>query len=152
MRTGLIAALARTEEGTLRADLPLAGRSVLAWQVALLREFGAERIICLCEGTAGEVLRLQHEVESASAAFHALNGFAALPALVRAEDELIILRDGLVPDLALAREMIGGRAMKGGAPPCKRVSLACPPITRWLPPTPKISNGSMRPAIGPDYW
>jgi hypothetical protein len=134
MRTGLIAALARTEEGTLRADLPLAGRSVLAWQVALLREFGAERIICLCEGTAGEVLRLQHEVESASAAFHALNGFAALPALVRAEDELVILRDGLVPDLALAREMLGGRAMKGGGAALQK-AVACLPADHPLAAT-----------------
>lgn len=107
MRTGLIAALARTESGVLRAELPLAGRSVLAWQVALLRELGAERIICLCEGAVGEVLNLQHAVEATGAAFHALNGFAALPALIRAEDELIILRDGLVPDPDQARAVVG---------------------------------------------
>lgn len=106
MRTGLIAALARTEAGGLRAELPLAGRSVLAWQVALLRDLGAERIMCLCDSATGEVLRLQHMVEASGAAFHALKGFAALPALVRAEDELIILRDGLVPDLTLARALV----------------------------------------------
>lgn len=107
MRTGLIAALARTDTGALRAELPLAGRSVLGWQVALLRELGAERIVCLCNGAAGEILRLQHEVEASGAGFHALTGFAALPALVRAEDELIILRDGLVPDSELVRTLVG---------------------------------------------
>ena len=107
MRTGLIAAITRTDTGALRAELPLAGRSVLAWQVDLLRMFGVERIVCLCEGAAGEVLRLQHEVEASGASFHALKGFAALPALVRAEDELIILRDGLVPDAALVCALAG---------------------------------------------
>lgn len=101
MRIGLIAALARTPEGGLRAQLPMAGRSVLAWQVDLMQTVGAERIICLCESTSGAVLGLQHAVEARGGSFHLLNGFAALPALVRAEDELIVLRDGLVPDPAL---------------------------------------------------
>lgn len=98
MRTGLIAAQSRTAAGDLRAHLRLAGRSVLAWQVDLLRSMGAERIICLCDDATGEILPMQHEVEAAGGSFHALKGFAALPALVRAEDELIVLRDGLVPD------------------------------------------------------
>jgi len=113
MRTGLIAALQPTEAGALRADLPLAGRSVLAWQVALLQSMGVERVLCLCANTGGEVLRLQHMVEAGGAAFHALSGFAALPALVRAEDDLIILRDGLLPDPALVRALVGdGPALK----------------------------------------
>lgn len=101
MRIGLIAAVTRTGAGDLRAELPLAGRSVLGWQVDMLRMLGAERVLCLTESATGEVLRLQHEVERAGGAFHALQGFSAIPALVRAEDELIILRDGLVPDPAL---------------------------------------------------
>lgn len=106
MRTGLIAAVARTDAGDLRAELPFAGRSVLAWQVALLRDLGVERILCLCQTTTGEVLRLQHEVEATDAAFHALKGFGAIPALVRAEDDLVILRDGLLPDPAVTRRLV----------------------------------------------
>lgn len=98
MRTALIAALRRTGSGALRAELPLAGRSVLARQVDLLRAQGCERILCLCERVEGEVLRLQHEVEAAGGAFQALRGFLHLPALVRADDELVILADGLLPD------------------------------------------------------
>lgn len=120
MRLGLISALNRTEAGGLRAELPLAGRSVLAWQVDLLRTQGVERVLCLCDGATGEVLRLQHEVEATGAAFHALKGFAALAALVRAEDELIILRDGLVPDPVLARTLVEA----GRAPP--RVIVCLP--------------------------
>lgn len=111
MRVGLIAAVTRTETGSLRAELPLAGQSVLSWQVDLLQMLGAERVLCLTEGALGEVLRLQHGVEATGAKFHALQGFAAIPALVRAEDDLIVLRDGLVPDPLLMRDLFGDGEM-----------------------------------------
>lgn len=101
MRIGLIAALKRTPEGVLRAELPLAGRSVLAWQAALMQALGAERLLCLTDTAGPEIIALQHAIEEGGASFHALKGFAALPALVRAEDDLIVLADGLVPDPAL---------------------------------------------------
>jgi len=108
MRIGLISALRRSADGTLRAELPLAGRSVLGWQVALLQSLGVERVICLTASASGNVLDLQHNVEAGGAAFHSLKGFAALPALVRAEDDLIILNDGLVPDAAVVGALLGG--------------------------------------------
>lgn len=107
MRIGLIAAREPTPAGNLRAALPLAGQPVLLWQAALLRDLGAQRVICLCHSTGGAVLALQHFVEGEGAAFHALKGFAALPALVKAEDDLIILRDGLVPDRVVVDSMLG---------------------------------------------
>lgn len=107
MRVGLISALRRTREGTLRADLTLAGRNVLAWQVALLQSLGVERVLCLTDGTASAaILSEQHNVEARGGAFHVLKGFAALPALVRAEDDLIILTDGLVPSPEVVRTLI----------------------------------------------
>lgn len=109
MRVGLVSALRRTAEGTLRAELSLAGRSVIAWQVALLQSLGVERVICLAGSAAGPaLLPVQHDVEAGGAAFHALKGFAALPALVRAEDDLIIMADGLVPDPAVVTALLGG--------------------------------------------
>ncbi len=110
MRIGLIAALRRSEDAGLRATLPLAGRSVLAWQAALLQSLGAERVLCLTDSTtaSGDVLQLQHVLETGGTSFHALKGFAAIPALVRAEDDLIILADGLVPDPAVVRAVLGG--------------------------------------------
>lgn len=109
MRIGLISALRRSLDGTPRAELTLAGRSVLAWQVALLQALGAERVICLTDNAAGPaILPMQHNVEAGGAAFHVLKGFAALPALVRAEDDLVIIADGLVPDPAVVRALLGG--------------------------------------------
>ena len=106
MRAALIAALRQTPDGTLRAELSLAGRSVLARQVDWLRSIGCEQIWCLCERVDGEVLRLQQEIEAAGGSFQPLRGFLQLPALVRAEDELVILADGLLPDPALGAALL----------------------------------------------
>lgn len=110
MRIGLIAALRPSEDGALRAAQPLAGRSVLAWQAGLLRSLGVERVLCLIDGATAsdDILQLQHALEAEGVQFHALKGFAAIPALVRAEDDLVILLDGLVPDPAVVRAVIGG--------------------------------------------
>lgn len=109
MRIGLISALRRSKGGDPRAELTLAGRSVLAWQVALLRTLGVERVICLADSAASPaILSVQHDVEADGVAFHLLRGFAALPALVRAEDDLVIIADGLLPDPAAVKAVLGG--------------------------------------------
>ncbi len=109
MRIGLIAALRRSEDAGLRAALPLAGRSVLAWQAALLQSLGVERVLCLTDSVTAsdELLQLQHALETGGIAFHALKGFAAIPALVQAEDDLVILADGLLPDPVTVRAVLG---------------------------------------------
>ncbi|MFN4239738.1 MAG: hypothetical protein ACK4E5_03745 [Erythrobacter cryptus] len=107
MRIALLTALSTTETGALSAELPLAGRPLLAWQAALLRKAGAERVICLCRERCDGVLAAQHETEAAGAQFHALARFAALPALVRAEDTLIVLREGILPDPAALFGLLG---------------------------------------------
>ena len=96
----------------MRAGLPLAGRSVLARQVDLLRSAGCERILCLCDAPDAEMLRVQQSVEAGGGSFQALRGFLHLPALVRVEDELVILADGLLPDPALVAQLFAG-----GSPP-----------------------------------
>ena len=98
MRTALLAALARTDTGELRAELELGGRSVLAWQVELARALECERIVCLCDNAGGEVLAMQRMVERAGGQFHAIRGSLQLASIVRADDELVMLLDGLVPD------------------------------------------------------
>ncbi len=108
MHIGLIAALRRTDDGPLRASLPLAGRSVIAWQAALLQSLGVERVLCLAEAPCEEVLALQQALEAQGVQFHALKGFAAIPALVRADDDLVIIADGLVPDPSVVVAELGG--------------------------------------------
>ena len=107
MRIGLIAALRPSADGIARTELTFAGSSVLARQASLLLALGVERVVCLTAGPSPEVLRLHHQVEAGGASFHALTSFAALPALVRAEDDLIILADGLVPDVDAVQRLLG---------------------------------------------
>jgi hypothetical protein len=113
MRTALIAALKRTGSGTLRAGLPIAGLTVLARQIDLLRASGCERFLCLCDTPGDEVLRAQQTVEAGGGTFQALRSFLHLPALVRAEDELVILADGLLPDPAVVKRLFAD----GPSPP-----------------------------------
>lgn len=108
MRIGLIAAQRRTADGALRADLPLAGGSLLAWQATTLQALGVQRVICLTDGPSASTLGTQHALEAGGAAFHAINGFTALPALIRAEDDLVVVADGLVADPNVVRAVLGG--------------------------------------------
>jgi hypothetical protein len=108
MRIGLIATLRCCEEGPSRAGLMLAGRSVLAWQAGVLQALGVERVLCLTNAPGGDVIDVQQRLEGSGMAFHALQGFAALPALVRAEDDLVVIADGLVPDAATVAAVLGG--------------------------------------------
>ncbi len=98
MRTAFLAAVKRTTTGELRAELALGGRSVLAWQVDLVRALGCKRIICLCETPGGEVLAQQRRVEAAGGEFHAMRSNLQLVSLLRADDELVLLLDGLIAD------------------------------------------------------
>ncbi len=102
MRTALLAALKRTETGEIRAFLSLAGRSVLAWQFDLARALGCERVICLCEAAGPEILDIQHEAETAGVQFHAIRGPLQLVGLITADQDLMMMLDGLViePELA----------------------------------------------------
>lgn len=112
MRTAFLAAVKRTTTGELRADLVLGGRSVLAWQVDLVRALGCERIICLCEAPGGEVLAQQRRVEAAGGEFHVIRSNLQLVSLLRADDELVLLLDGLIAD----GEMVKSFAISQTAP------------------------------------
>lgn len=107
MRTALLSAVERTETGELRAGLLLGGRSVLDWQGEYARILGCERIICLCDTPGSQVLDLQRSFEGSGGEFHAVRGNMQIVSLVRADDELVMMRDGLVVDVDLLSDWIG---------------------------------------------
>lgn len=106
MRTALLAALKTTDGGDLRAFLTLAGRSVIAWQIACARETGCERIICLCEGANAELIELQREVEAGGIEFHAIRSLVQLTVLLRTDDDLIMLLDGLFVEPSVIKDLV----------------------------------------------
>jgi hypothetical protein len=121
MRTALLAAHRTTADGALSAELMLAQRSVLAWQTEIARKLGCQRIVLLA-GRAGEAAAaLEQECRSEGIAFHRLRHFAGLAALLHAEEELLILADGLVPDVAVVEALLA----PGGADKPWRRTVLC---------------------------
>lgn len=86
----------------LRASLRVGGHALARHQLALALALGAERVICITEGTGADLLMLQHTAEAAGALFHRVAGLHGLLALVSAGDDVIALGDGLLawPDIA----------------------------------------------------
>ncbi|NBC89024.1 MAG: hypothetical protein GVX90_05985, partial [Alphaproteobacteria bacterium] len=98
MRTAILAALDHGDGGILRSGMPLRGRSVLAWQGRAVRALGCERVICLIDHFGEDIIALQRTVEGDGGEFHAVRSGRQLPGLLRGEDELVVLLDGLVVD------------------------------------------------------
>lgn len=68
---------------------------MLEWQIDLATRLGCKRIICLCDQAGAELLRLQRSVETAGGEFHAIRNSLQLIALLRADDTLLVIADGL---------------------------------------------------------
>lgn len=100
MRTALLSALDHADDGGLRAELALGGRSVLAWQGESMRALGCERVICMTRRFGDGILALQRTVEAGGCEFHAIRSGLQLPGLVMAEDELVVMLDGLITERA----------------------------------------------------
>jgi len=123
MRTALLAAIRTTPQGLLRASLPLAERPVLAWQTALACALGCERVIILSDAPDEALSEAERTCRSQGAAFHRLRQFAGLAALIHADDELLLIGDGLLPDRGALEELV---APAGAGKPLARVVLCLP--------------------------
>lgn len=107
MRVALISMVERTggEPGSLaRASLAFGGRTIAERQLDFALAWGAERVVCLSAGLDPKVMELQHATEAEGARFNLINGAPAMLGLIAAEDELMVLADGLLP---LSRRALG---------------------------------------------
>lgn len=106
MRTALLSALDVTDDGMLRAELELAGRTILEGQVAVALELGCERFVCI--GSLGDELSepLKRLSETEDARFHEIESNLELVSLIHADDELVIMLDGLAVDRSLLLELV----------------------------------------------
>lgn len=88
-----------------RAFLRVGGISLARHQLGLVLALGCERIVCIARGLGPELVELQHVAEAHGARFHVVSGARGLVGLITANDELIVLADGLLaePDKAIAQ-------------------------------------------------
>ena len=91
-----------------RAFLRLGGATLAHHQLILALAAGCERIACIARALTPEMIALQHEAERAGARFHMISGARALSGLVTANDELLVVGEGLVAAVPDALEAIGG--------------------------------------------
>ncbi len=84
------------EPHALRGLLPIGGRSILRHQLGLAMALGCARIVVLAETLTGDLVALQHAAEAGGARFHVIASARALAPLVAAEDELLVLGEGLL--------------------------------------------------------
>lgn len=87
----------------------MGGRAVIEWQVDLARDFGCERIICLCQGSSPELIDLQNDVEASGLQFNLISGPLHLVGLASADQDIVVFADGLVIDRELALGLLGDR-------------------------------------------
>lgn len=89
-----------------RAYLRLGGATLAHHQLALALAAGCERIACLAKAFDPELAALQHEAERAGARFHMISGGRALSGLVTANDELLVLGEGVIVSPVDALELV----------------------------------------------
>lgn len=96
---------AGSESAAPRAFLRVGGISLARLQLGVVLALGCERIVCIARGLQPELVELQHVAEINGARFHVVSSPRGLTGLVTANDELIVLADGLlvVPAEAVAQ-------------------------------------------------
>lgn len=98
MRVALLSLMdaAHGEPQGLRGLLPIGGRSILRHQLGLAMALGCSRVVVLAETLTNDLVTLQHAAEAGGARFHVIATARALSPLVAAEDELLVLGEGLL--------------------------------------------------------
>jgi hypothetical protein len=88
-----------------RAFLRVGGIALARHQLAIVLALGCERIVCVARGLQPGLVELQHVAEDHGARFHVVAGARGLIGLIAANDELIVLADGLLvaPDAAASQ-------------------------------------------------
>ena len=81
-----------------RAYLRVGGSSLARHQLGLVLALGCERVVCIARGLGPELVELQHVAEDHGARFHVVSGARGLVGLITANDELIVLADGLLAE------------------------------------------------------
>ncbi len=86
----------------------LGGRTLLSWQIDLARDLGCERVVCLTDAKSEALEDVQDQVLQFGGEFHAISGPLPLVSLLSADQELVVVADGLVADRSQVRSLFAG--------------------------------------------
>ena len=89
------------------SPVTLAGKTFARRQLDFVLAAGCESVIALGDGGSAEAIALRHAAEAAGARFQAIRDSHGLLGAVRAEDELLALAPGLLPEAPAALEVLG---------------------------------------------
>ena len=107
MRAALISIAGQPRNADSSAPLALAGKSLARRQLDFALAAGCESVIALGDGASAEAIALRHAAEAAGARFQAIRDSHGLLGAVRADDELLALAPGLLPEAPEALDVLG---------------------------------------------
>jgi len=111
VRVALISMAGQPRAAAHGAPLALAGKSLARRQLEFALAAGCEGMIVLGDGGSAEAIALRHAAEGAGARFQAIRDSHGLLGTVRADDELLALAPGLLPEAKEAREALGKKGV-----------------------------------------
>jgi len=95
-------------ESVPRAYLHIGGMTLARHQLRLALVMECQRVVCIAREVVPELIELQHVAEAAGAQFHIVSGARGLAGLVTANDELLVLAEGLLADPLAAKSLLEG--------------------------------------------
>lgn len=112
MRIALLSTLERVADGSRRALMSLGGRALIAWQMDLAKALDCERLLVLSEGDTAIQAKVDELAQSAGMDIEYIGGPRHLLGKVTADQDILVLADGLLVDPELALASLGkGRAV-----------------------------------------
>ena len=90
-----------TSAGERPAFRRFAGKSVLAHQLECAAHLGCERVLCLAAGVGPDLGAAKAHAERLGLRFDIVGSPLRLQALVAAQDEVVLIADGILPDRAM---------------------------------------------------
>ena len=96
-------------EASPRAFLRIGPASLARFQLSLSLALECQRIVCIAREMTSDLANLQTVAERAGARFHCVTGPRALAGLVTANDEVVVVADGLLAPVASAVTLLEGR-------------------------------------------
>ncbi|XUU60057.1 hypothetical protein ACRAQ6_10835 [Erythrobacter sp. HA6-11] len=109
MRIALLSALENLADGRPRALVPLGGRPIIAWQIDLAKTLGCEKLLCLVEGGGETSEEVERHARAAGLEIDFIGGPRHLLGKITADQDLLVIADGLLFDPEIACEHFAER-------------------------------------------